>query len=172
MDDGSQPILFHWKEHPHHYYGHIVRRCLFGAAIVMLVSLPFVKDAVPVPPIVSVSAIIALSLFAGFTNSKQRGMMVVDLIISLAGAIVFSYYSIFSNGTGGLLFVVNQINAVLFLVALYFSTKTLKNFFVYKRRVAYSENGREKEDRPHERSDRDISPDETRRKRFLDKDTD
>ena len=112
-----------------HYHGNIVRKLFFAAAVIMLVGLPFFNARLPVHTIVSLAAIIVIGLFAGLTNPVKRWPVFIDTLISIIGTLVFEYYAVAyyqSYGIGDPLFWGNQILAIIFVVALYFSTKTLR----------------------------------------------
>ncbi len=114
-----------------HYYGDQVRVLLFIAGFIMLISLPFFKDLIPQPINFSIVAIVIVSFLAGLTNPKQVWTIYLDLVASLIGFLVFEYYAI--TNSGNLLngfFVINQTLALLLLAAFYFSTKSLRGFYL------------------------------------------
>lgn len=112
-----------------HYYGNLVRRLFLTGAIIMLLSLPFLNSLLPVPLFYSLLAIIILSLVAGFTSPRKTWAIIVDEIIATVAVLVFEYYAVgyylqYTALSG--LFIVNQLLALNFLVALYYNTKTLR----------------------------------------------
>lgn len=111
-----------------HYYGDIVRALFIGAGLIMLVTLPFLGDLVPVPYFVSIILIVAIVVFAGLTNPKQKWINYVNSFISVIAFAVFEYYSIkaYSVAGGTLFLVVNQILAIIFFIALYYSIKSMR----------------------------------------------
>jgi hypothetical protein len=111
----------------YHYYGDTVRRIFLIAAFVMALTLPFFVPKVPVPFYISLSSIPLLVLLAGLTNPREIWVLVVNVVASIAGSIVFEYYAVFGYRGGDMpYFIVNQVLAVIFLIAVYFSMKTLR----------------------------------------------
>lgn len=97
----------------------------------MLLTLPFFNQFLPVPTVISIMAIMAIALVAGFTNPLQRWIIFMDVIVALIGLITFEYHAIseYSN-IPFLLFWVDQLLAVIFFFALYFSAKTVRGITV------------------------------------------
>ena len=107
-----------------HYYGDTVRKLLIGAAIVMLVGLPIFNDRLPVSAPISIVAILILGLFAGLTNPRKIWVSVVNAIFSVIGIFIFEYYAVQTYDLADLLFWANQALAIIFFIALYYSTKS------------------------------------------------
>lgn len=119
-----------------HYYGDVVRRFFFAGALIMLATLPFFSELLPVPAYVALLMIIVIEVVAGFTNPLQSWVALVDTLISVAAVAVFEYYAVtFYNlyTVKSFVFWVNQILALNFFFALYFSSKTLRGRIVRKR---------------------------------------
>lgn len=117
----------------HHYYGDIVRVLYLASAIFMLLLLPFVTDYIPVPTYLALLVILLLGIVAGVTNPAQKWVAILDTVIALGGVFIFGYLSIesyLSYSFFNLYFWANQIQAVIFLIALYFSVKTVRGFFL------------------------------------------
>ena len=116
-----------------HYYGDIVRLLFLAGAVLMLFFLPFFSEIIPVSVPVALFTILALGIFAGVTNPRQLVIAVFDTIIATLAVVVFGYYAIdaYLKYTGvSLYFWANQVLAVDFLFALYYSTKTLRGFLL------------------------------------------
>lgn len=110
-----------------HYYGNRVRQIFFACAAVMLIGLPFVKDALAVPAFFSVVAILLLDFLAALTNPKQKWINTANTVTAALGLVIFEFLAIKAFGIhDALFFVINQFLALMFLVALYFNTKTLR----------------------------------------------
>jgi hypothetical protein len=111
-----------------HYYGDIVRKLFFAAAILMLFGLPFFSERVPVPTIWSLVAIVTIGFLAGLTNPVKSFPAWVNTIVSGIAVIIFEAFAVMTYRDIGpdVLFLANQALAILFLIALYFSTKTLR----------------------------------------------
>ena len=110
-----------------HYYGDQVRRLYFLAAAVMLIGLPFVGQSVAIPIFISVISILVLDFLAGLTNPKQLWVHWANTLVSAAALIIFETAAIGSLASyKSFIFIINQFLAVLFLVAVYYNTKTLR----------------------------------------------
>lgn len=119
-----------------HYYGDVVRTLFLAAAVIMLLTLPFLDPRLPVPVSLSILAILIIGIIAGVTNPVKKSTAIVNTGISAIALTVFEYYAVktylaasFSN----LMFFVNQILALIFLFAIYYSTKTLRAMLLEKK---------------------------------------
>ena len=123
----------HRDEIPH-YFGHTIRRFFFFVAFVMLATLPFFKNELAIPVTFSVFAIIAVTFAAGYTNPHSRWILFFDVLVAGFGLLVFGFHSIAGYSTYGMqgvrevLFYTNQVLALSFLAAFYFSVKSLRGF--------------------------------------------
>ncbi len=118
-----------------HYYGNLVRRLFLGGAILMLLTLPFLNALLPVPLFYSLLIIIVLSLVAGFTSPVKRWAIALNEAIAIIAVLSFEYYAVtyyVMYSAGSSLFLVNQLLALDFLIALYFNTKTLREMISRK----------------------------------------
>lgn len=112
-----------------HYYGDVVRFLFLAAAVIMLVALPFLNPNLPVPLIFSILIILTIGLVAGVTNPLQKSTLFITTGISAIALAVFEYYAVttyINTSYTNILFIVNQVLALIFLFALYYSTKTLR----------------------------------------------
>lgn len=117
---------------PFHYYGDIVRRLFILSAIIMVVTLPFLTSSLPVSPLVSILVIVLLSLTAGLLAPRNRWVISVNLLVSLAAVIAFEYCAVDAYqrlSFDSLLFLVNQVLAIIFVFALYYASKTIRSIF-------------------------------------------
>ena len=113
---------------PEHYYGDIVRRLFLWGAIVMILVFPLYSAAIPAQPILNLVGIILLSVMAGLTSPRQAWTLVADVVVAIAAFAVFEYYAVFFSRAGDTnLFIVNQLLALCFFIAMYFSIKTARN---------------------------------------------
>jgi hypothetical protein len=117
-----------------HYYGDVVRFLFLTAAVVMLVTLPFLNSNLPIPLIFSILIILTIGLVAGVTNPLQKSTSFITTGISSIALIVFEYYAVttYFESQLSFLFIVNQMLALIFLFALYYSTKTLRAKLIEK----------------------------------------
>ena len=114
-----------------HYYGDIVRKLFMAAGVIMLISLPFFREFLPVPTLLSLAAILIVSIVAGLTNPMQRWVMALDSFTALVGLFAFEYYAISRYGDiPWLLFGTDQLLAIIFFFALYYSVKTFRGTLV------------------------------------------
>lgn len=119
-----------------HYYGDTVRQLFVVAGLLMLASGPFFRSALPVPAFVSVLAVLLVGLAAGLINPRQLWTIGLNTVVALVGFVVFEYYALMAYGGVSILFFwVNQILALIFFIALYLSTKTLRSKCLPDRRV-------------------------------------
>ena len=118
-----------------HYYGNSVRTLFMLAAIIMVVSLPIFKLEIGFPVIVSVIAILILGLAAGLTNPQQSWDAGVNLVVSASGFLIFMTYAVntYREKTLDRFFLTNLILSFIFLLAVYFSVKTLRGAMLQKR---------------------------------------
>jgi len=121
----KNPLLFPMDMS--HYYGNRVRQLFFIAAGIMLVGLPFVRGSLAVPEVISILGVLVLDFLAALTNPRQVWVNWVNTAIAALAMIIFELFAVrsFSEGSS-FFFVVNQGLALIFLIALYFNTKTLR----------------------------------------------
>ena len=117
---------------PRHYHGDIVRVCFFIAALLMLSGLPFFQDRIPLPVSLSMGAIVMLIFLAGLTNPLLVWLLFTDTVASLFGLVIFEYFAVTNFDLSSVFFYINQTLAILFLIAFYFSTKSLRGFYLRK----------------------------------------
>ncbi len=156
------------------YYGDLVRKLFILCGLVILITLPFLKTLIPGPIYYSLTLVIVLAFFAGMTNRKFKKILVVDVIISGIGFIVFAYQAIMHFiGLFDLFFVTNLILAVIFLFAFYWSIKTARGLKFPSRPVIdtprkfWQSIVNANEDTPAT-PHKELTEEEIRRKRFLD----
>jgi hypothetical protein len=117
------------EKRPAHYYGDYVRRMFFVSGIVMLIGLPFFASNLELTVFAATLGVVIIGIFAGLTSPRQSPIIVFDVCVSAAASIIFELLTIeWYKETGGidLYFFFNQILAILFFVALYFSVKTFR----------------------------------------------
>ncbi len=118
---------------PTHYYGDLVRKLFLAGAIIMLAGLPFFADLISTPLMVSIFAIVLIGTAAGFMNPKQLWVAILNALIAVGALVVFemsavSDFKLYSIGHP--LFWIDQVLALLFLVALYYEVKTLRGMLL------------------------------------------
>ena len=118
-----------------HYYGRQVRGLFVAGALIMLVTLPMFSSLIPIGNAFSLFMIVAVGLIAGLLSPLSRVVIIAGTIVAILGGIVFEYEAIatfwlIDSPIRWWFFAVNQLLAVLFFFALYYSGKTLRGVFL------------------------------------------
>lgn len=116
-----------------HYYGDLIRKLFLTAALFMLIMLPFMNRFLEVPLYFSILILIAISVFAGITNPVQKWVAVFNFAIAVVGVVAAEYQAVNGYTMYSIThrtFWANQILAIIFLVALYYSTKTVRGMLL------------------------------------------
>ena len=110
------------------YNKNIVSKLFLGAAIIILLTYPGFKIFLPQYQIFMVGAVAILSIMAGLTNKKSKFIIFIDILVSLFGITFYEDHAIMfarnSNLVG--IFLTDQVLVVIFVIALYFSVKSLR----------------------------------------------
>ncbi|MEK9186250.1 MAG: hypothetical protein AAB885_01555 [Patescibacteria group bacterium] len=118
-----------------HYHGMTVRKLFITAAVIMVLSLPFLSPLLPVPIFISLLSILTIAMVAGLANPYQRWVGWLTTLTACGAFLTFEYHAVIAfleYGSNNHLFFVNQILALIFLSALYLSTKTLRGMLLKK----------------------------------------
>ncbi|MFI5205945.1 MAG: hypothetical protein ACHQVK_03310 [Candidatus Paceibacterales bacterium] len=116
-----------------HYYGDFVRVFFLAAAVIMLTTLPTLNSQLPVPLNISILIILLLTIIAGLANPLQKWTGVINTAVSILGFVMFERYAMsayIEKTFASIPFLTNQSLALIFLLASYFATKTLRAFFL------------------------------------------
>jgi len=115
-----------------HYYGDIVRILFVAGAVLIVLGLPVMTKIIGIPAIIPVVMVAILIITAGITNPAQRFSLQINVAISVIYFIVFGYtgWTLYEMQAGGFASFMNQLNAILFLFASYFSVKSLRGSIV------------------------------------------
>ncbi len=117
-----------------HYYGDIVRRLFVAAGIIMIIMMPVLQQSLSALTFISLAAIVAIAFFAGFTNPAQEKSVLWDTLVSLGALVIFEYHAILAYRAAqtfwNMNFVTNEVLAVIFFFALYYSMKTLRGMSI------------------------------------------
>lgn len=121
------------KRHPH-YYGDLVRKQLFFAAFIIMIAALLDKELRNFYLIVGLFGVVGITVLAGLTNPQKRGrgIVFVDVLVSAIMFLIFEYYAIsayirYESFTYNIFFF-RQLIAVVYLVVLYYSTKTMRYY--------------------------------------------
>lgn len=110
-----------------HYYGNVVRRLFLAGGIIMLLSLAIYKHLLPMPTFFSVFIILVIGVVAGLTNPLKTWATTLNVVVSAVSFVVFEYHAVtYYENVRDPLFFITQLLALIFFVALYYSTKTLR----------------------------------------------
>ncbi len=112
-----------------HYHGDEVR-VLFVVAAVVLVVAESTNTPLPISPVLAVTLAMILIIAAGITNPAQRSIHWLNALLSAAGTLLFGTTAVgYYRGGASLLtrsFTFTEALALLSLVALYFTTRTIR----------------------------------------------
>lgn len=116
-------------KHPH-YYGNLIRKHLFFAALLILVAVFLDSELRSAYLSYGLIAVIGIIILAGLTSRSNRSIVFIDVLVSAFMFLTFEYFAInafvryesFSNG----IFLLRQFIAIVFLITMYYSTKTLR----------------------------------------------
>lgn len=112
-----------------HYHGDSVRGLFVVSAIVLIVAKS-TGAALPLSTLTTVAAAILLVVAAGITNPAQFWIHWINTALSMGGTVLFGVTAIRQYRTGANIFDISFIYvealALLFLVALYFTTRTVR----------------------------------------------
>ncbi len=113
-------------EGPKHYYGDIVRMLFVGAAVLILAAQGIGGAFLTVGA--SLVAVLVLAVAAGLTNPVQSWIHWVNIFISGIGLLVSGsvFFVRFRGDAGFGSAVIALLLALIFIFALYSSTKTLR----------------------------------------------
>lgn len=113
-----------------HYYGDIVRKYLLFTGAMLLVAILVDKELLSFYLFVGIFGVLVLTILAGLMSPKITSAIFTNAIISALMFLMFEYFAIDaylrSQTFLDSIFILRQAIAVAFLVALYFSTKTLR----------------------------------------------
>lgn len=115
--------------HPH-YYGNLIRKNLFFAGFVIMAAALIDSELRSFYLFVGLFGVVGITLLAGLTSPQKRGIMFIDVLVSSTMFLVFEYFAIdayvrYENFLDSIFFF-RQLLAVIFLVSLYYSTKTMR----------------------------------------------
>jgi energy-coupling factor transporter transmembrane protein EcfT len=124
-------------ESPEHYYGDSVRTLFIICGFIMIISYPFFSFFISAPVPLSIIGCIALAIFGGLMNPKQKWVMVLNTIVPIIAFVIFEYAAVYTylnlSPTKDIhiaFFWVNQLLSLLFFFAAYLATKTLRGTLI------------------------------------------
>lgn len=117
---------------PKHYYGDIVR-ILFVVAAIILFAMQFTGIRLPFSAFGSIIVILILVVSAGLTNPVQAWIHWINIFVSGFCLLLFGGLALSRFQTQAALFpdgVLIGVLALMFLIALYSATKTLRGILM------------------------------------------
>jgi hypothetical protein len=121
-----------------HYHGDLVRMLFVAAAFLMLV-MQFTGNAIFATPAALIVFVSVLVVAAGITSPVQRTIHWINLFLSFAGLAIFGSLATQRLHSLGDFFTHNGITgiiALIFLMALYFSTRTVRGYMTHSNPLA------------------------------------
>lgn len=113
-----------------HYYGDIVRKYLLFAGAMLLVAVLVDKELLSFYLFIGIFGVLVFTVLAALMSPKVTSAIFTNAVISALMFLMFEYFAISaylkSQTFLDSIFILRQTIAVAFLVALYFSTKTLR----------------------------------------------
>jgi hypothetical protein len=112
---------------PNHYHGNEVRTLFIVGAVIMILDLAYAVNHLETTFAVSFAAIIVIGYAAGITTEKVWSA-VLNAGVATVALPFFETYAVREYNLNGMssFFWVNEALAVIFLVALYLSIRTLR----------------------------------------------
>lgn len=117
--------------HPH-YYGDLIRKQLFFAAFVIMLAALIDEELRNFYLFVGLFGVVGFTILAGLTSPQKRSIMFTDVLVSAFMFLIFEYFAISAftqyNDFSDPIFFFRQLIAVVYLITLYYSTKTLRYY--------------------------------------------
>lgn len=112
-----------------HYYGDTVR-ALFIICAILLVVAKSTGAQMPLSTVETLIGAVFLVIAAGVTNPNQRGIHWLNGALAILGTLIFGVSSVHNYSAGEKIlqggFIYTEALAILFLIALYFVTRTVR----------------------------------------------
>jgi len=116
-----------------HYYGDIVRQLFICTAALMLIAAPFYADSLRVELPFEIAGALVLVALAALVNPHKKSVMVANAVASGVGLVIFETWTLYAYQASSWVQVgLRQLLALLFLVAFYFSVKTVRAFVMHQ----------------------------------------
>ncbi|MBI3634075.1 MAG: hypothetical protein HY228_00465 [Candidatus Yonathbacteria bacterium] len=115
---------------PPHYYGDLVRKQFLFAGFIIIIAALIDSELQNFYLFVGLFGVVGLTVLAGLTSRGNRAVMFTDVLVSACMFLIFEYFSIsafvrYQNFSDPVFFL-RQMIAVIFLITLYYSTKTMR----------------------------------------------
>jgi hypothetical protein len=108
-------------------YGDTVRKLFLMGAIVMIITYPSFSSVVPETTTSMIGAIVLLSILAGLTDWRGYWTAILDVLVSISAVAVFEDHAVvFAKTSMGWIFLTDQFLVIIFIIAVYFSVRALR----------------------------------------------
>ncbi len=116
-----------------HYYGDIVRQIFIVASAIILLAAPFYGENLSLELPFEVIGVLVLVTLAALANPHSRNYLLADAVVSGVGLVIFEIWALYGHDSGTWIqFALRELIAILFLVAFYFSMKTVRAFTLHQ----------------------------------------
>lgn len=121
------------KEHIPHYFGDVVRQLFIGVVVLMLVGAPFYASTLELELPFLIGAALFLAVLAAFVNPHNRWVSMASAVAAGSGFVVYQVWALYQYAESSWMqFILREIIALVFLVALYYATKTVRAFIFHQ----------------------------------------
>jgi hypothetical protein len=115
-----------------HYYGDLVRVLFLITAVFIGLALPL-SGNIQLGVLFGGPAVILLAILAGYTNPHSSTILLLDAITAAVGVLAAETFAVVAYSVGNFfVFALLEVAFALFLVALYFSVKSLRSAWMHK----------------------------------------
>lgn len=119
-----------------HYHGDTVRALFISCAFIMIIA-ETANASLPLPTSGVIALAVVLVVAAGITNPAQSWIHYINALLAIAGAVVFGLYAIeqyhLSKSLLSPTYLFSEALALIFLVGVYYSTKTVRGMVLRPR---------------------------------------
>lgn len=113
-----------------HYYGDTIRKYLLASGLLLLLAVIFDKELLKFYLIMGGFGVLVFTILAGLTSPQNKPVIINIAAISAAMFLVFEYFAVShylrSGDIFSVPFLIREALAVIFLIILYYSTKTIR----------------------------------------------
>ena len=115
-----------------HYYGNVTRQFMIGGVFLMMLGAPFYAGSLRAEFPFEVVGALLIVAFAALTNPFSKSIIIADTVLSGATAFIFGTWAFAGYESIDVAFILRDAIALVFLVAFYFSLKTLRAMMLHQ----------------------------------------
>ena len=116
-----------------HYHGDVVRQLFIVTVILMVVGAPFYTETLRTQLPFMIAGALVLAALAALANPHKKWVFLAGAVAAGLGFVVYETWALYQYATSSWLeFILREVIAVTFLVAFYFSMKTVRAFMLRK----------------------------------------